>query len=308
MKQLLIYALLLVSIAASAQTRKEFNPKHCDKCDTGTFLFKLFHLRYCALCTAEQEQEPDVQALDADTLHFYNEEDIRDWCQAHGLGTWTVEAPRFNKTTTIQEAVPYKLQTGCTLREAIGGTDSTFMAPDPAYWFKPDGCIQEDEWRDGTADPAYCIPNNQHWINEELYYGLAYCSMRDHLHIAKHEREMRPCFCDGGDLFGVVEYVTNPFTGQVAVFHDIYRWSNRHGWNMWNENLALYMVWPELANYTTVTFDLNTVHEAPDCDYTFRSYFPGHATMTLYFAGMRLIDGVPVTMTIAEAYGEQLGR
>lgn len=297
----------------------------CSRCES-SWWFRLFNKNLCkTLCvesveivmdtvitpiwgedcdTVPVDTIPDVgiQPIDADTLHFYNETQLRDWCAAYGMGYWEVQPPKFNYSTQIQDVVPYKSQKGCTLRASIGGTDSTFMAPDATYWFKPDGC-QGEGWGAGQ-----CIPNNMHFLHESLYYGLEYCSMRDHLHLAKHEREMRPCFCDEGDLFGVIEYVTNPFTGQVVAFHDIYRWSNRYGYNLWNENLALYMVWPELAEYNTVEFQLDTYHPATGCDYTFREYFPGHATMTLYFKGQKLINGVVTSVTIADVYDAELGR
>ncbi len=282
--------------AAEAQTvRKTFNPDKCYKCESGVF-YKLFHIRYCQKCDQVTPPEPPetVQALDADTLFFHNETELRDWCTYHGLGSWTVQPPKFNYYEQMSDVVPYVWGKGCTMRQELGlGNDSMFFIPDANYYMVPEGCR-------GTS----CIADNMQFLHEEMYSGKKYVSFRDHSHLQKEQREMSKCFCSEGDLFNVRETVKNPFTGQVVVFYDIYRWSDRNGENIWNENLKLYTVWPELANYRTVEFELDTYDPETECDYTFREYFPGHETMTLYFQGQK--NGV--TMTIAEVYGAELGR
>lgn len=282
-----------------------FNRKYCNRIcpSSGVILVTVsFDTTYQVIedCDTIPPPSGGIQPIDADTLHFHNETELRDWNRYHGLGDWEVLPPSFVAGTPLNQLVPYTLQKGCKDRPEDLGGDTTLLAPDPTYWHLPEGCNN----RNPGWGPGQCIPTPAHWTVEELYFPLGANTTRDHHHYAKHEREMRPCYCPDADLNGVNESITNPFTGQTVMFYDIYNWSNLFGYRYYNLNKLLYQVWPDMSNHKNVTFSLNTVHQETGCDFTFREWFPGHNSMTLSFQGQRYGEKV----SVADVYGPQLGR
>jgi len=249
----------------------------CQKCTR--FWYMLFHWKYCKGCDPFQVvprtittevvtardtticggvTQPPMQALDSDTLEFYNETQFRDFLRYYGIADYEVLPRAFDSSATILDVVPHKWMTN--------KQGDQVYAPDPAYY-------------------DVGIPENEAYLHEDLFAGKQYVSFRDHSHLQKMMREMVPVYCPDGDLFNVWEVITNPVTGQRVKFYNIYRWSDRNGQNIWNENLHLWLLWG--FDTQTTTYGIDSGDPETGCDYTFKAWFDGHNDETLYNRGLQ---------------------
>lgn len=208
-------------------------------CDTSTNIVdtKAEEMLDLGVTTSELKA---IQPLDADTLVFKNERQLRSFLYYHNLSTWY---PILARTFT-----PYQ--------------DYYTVVPSNGYY-------------------NVGVESNQHYLNEPLFAGKYYVSFKDHSHTWKLNDKMIDVYCPEGDMSFVTEWITNPYTGQVVEFQDIYNWSDRNGQNIFNENLKLWQLWefePEV-----VSFQIDAIHLASGCDYTFVDYFPGHESLELNF-------------------------
>lgn len=215
------------------------------------FLIFFFFSLSCNITTvdipiSDDSEEKIVQSIDADTLNFYSETQLRNFLRRNLLADYTVIPPTF---------VPYQ--------------DYLSVVPGNFYY--------------NVIDPetGVAVSSNQHYLYEELFAGKYYVSFKDHNHTWKLNNQMIPVYCPEGDMKNVTEWITNPYTGQVVAFHDVYNWSDRNGQNIYNLNLKLWLLWDFAPG--VVSFHIDAIHEGTGCDYTFVEFFPGHESMELNF-------------------------
>lgn len=190
-----------------------------------------------------------VQTIDADTLNFYNERQFRNFLRKYLLADYAVIPTTFIPNQAYLSVVP---------------NNGYYNVIDP--------------------ETGNFLPSGEHYLREELFAGKYYVSFKDHNHTWKLFTVMIDSYCPEGDMNNVTEWITNPYTGQVVAFHNVYNWSDRNGQNIYNLNLKLWLLWdlPE----EVVSFEIDATHAASGCDYTFVDAFPGHETMELRFMDM----------------------
>lgn len=132
---------------------------------------------------------------------------------------------------------------------------------------------------------------NDDALNQDKFNGLPNMSIRDHIGTRKMIVVFIPSLNDpDADFCNVTEWYTNPLTGQVAEFHNVYTWWDYRGEQMFNVNLKLWLLWG--FDEKVYSFVIDGVHEATGYDYTFTDLFPEHETMELAFQRMREYYGI----------------
>lgn len=211
-----------------------------------------------------------TQPVDAEHLHFHNEKEFARFLRKNRKARYFVSPAKFRRGENVLDVLPLK-----RMSNSYDGVIR--MVPDPNYY-------------------NVGVPDNVHYLHEDLFLGKRYVSLKDHSHVGKFVREMiLPIAPDTIDLLDVDETLTHPKTGQKVTFYDVYQWANRDGEHIHNLNLKLWLLW---GFEGVVTMPIASVHRRTGVDMTFGSYFPGHTNpqtgegeITLYFHNMESTYG-----------------
>jgi len=205
-----------------------------------------------------------VQALDADTLIFNNEIEFRDFLHHYNLADYEVFPPKFDVQTDVEAALPYVTMTNNAGHRVR--------------------CISPDYYDVG-------INPTLHYLNDSLFAGKRCVIIFDHSGLAKSDREYRPEFCPDLKYRNCNLYITSPWTGQVAVFKNIFYWSDRNGNGVFNTNLKAWLLWGANKPEQTYSFNIDIWDKETGCDVTYKANVPGHVTAELRFYKMQSAYG-----------------
>lgn len=118
------------------------------------------------------------------------------------------------------------------------------------------------------------------YLYEERFDGLKHVVIFDHIVTRKMLNVFIPTLNNpDADLCGVKIIVTNPHTGQVAVFYDVFNWIDRSGKQIFNMNKELHALWG--FSGTKEKLPVKLYHVPTGTDYSFN-----HTEMTLIFKGL----------------------
>ncbi|MBC8047020.1 MAG: hypothetical protein H7Y00_09515 [Fimbriimonadaceae bacterium] len=115
------------------------------------------------------------------------------------------------------------------------------------------------------------------YLHEERFEGMYHVVLFDHIVTRKMLNVFLKTLDDpNANLCGVQLILTNPNTGQVVVFNDIFNWVNNNGKQIFNVNRELKNLW----NFSggAVAFPVKLIHTPTGRDYTF-----GHSELRLVF-------------------------
>jgi hypothetical protein len=185
----------------------------------------LFHL--CLFFSASlPAQMAGIQPVDADTLHFYDEYQFRDFLVYHNLKQYSI---------------------------------------------KP-----QVDFYDCSVNPGTTIYTDQHeddFLHEERFIGKPLVFIVDHNGTRKIYHILIPSTGDTTITTCDVQLtLTNPVTGQVVVFDDIYNWIDENGRNIFNMNKKMYFLWG--FDSGNVDFPAEMLQLPTGIDFTFPDYFP----------------------------------
>lgn len=167
-----------------------------------------------------------IQPVDADTLHFTDEYQFRDFLVYHDLKHYSI---------------------------------------------KP-----QVDFYDCTVNPGTTIYTDQHdddFLHEERFIGKPLIFIVDHNGTRKIYHILIPSTGDTTLTTCDVQLtLTNPVTGQVVVFDDVYNWIDENGRNIFNMNKKMYFLWG--FDSGNVDFPAEMLQLTTGVDFTFPDYFP----------------------------------
>jgi hypothetical protein len=149
------------------------------------------------------------------------------------------------------------------------------------------------DFYDCTINPGTQIYTDQHdddFLHEERFEGKPLVFIVDHNGTRKIYNILIPSLGDTTITTCDVDlYTTNPVTGQVAGFKDIYNWIDENGKNIFNMNKKIYFLW----GFTDDNRDFPTdmIQTTTGIDFTFPNYFPEDAeAITLIFKDIEMYN------------------
>lgn len=142
--------------------------------------------------------------------------------------------------------------------------------------------VAEFDCTESGTVPLYDGPKYAYdYLHEDIFFDFPFTILVDHYGTRKIVETLMPSLGDpDANLCNVNLYVTNPETGQVAVFYDEYNWIDENGRNIFNANKKMYWLWGFDAG--TITFPIEAIQEGTDYDFTFPDIIPS-PTMKLNF-------------------------
>ncbi|MBC8172827.1 MAG: hypothetical protein H7X71_02880, partial [Chitinophagales bacterium] len=208
-------------------------PSFCYKCENR--IYKIRHQRYCKNC--------DPPFKEADTIIYYEQ---------------TIDTTLFPifKTETLRDTFYIPVDTTITICvdvDTIPETGGIQPLDADTLWFTditfPEFLVYHGLHKPFdpiTKEKSDCIPDDYHlypdqqgdqYLHEELFRGLNNVVLFSHITTRKMILTFKvKDFCD------IRLIITNPVTGQVAVFDDIYRWREADQ-DMYNLNKNLCWLW-----------------------------------------------------------------
>lgn len=170
---------------------------------------------------------PDIQPIDADTLHFYNEQEFHDFLEYYELKHYDI--------------LPPSVSFDCMFSDTF------------TYYSSPLG--------------------DQTYLAEDTYADQPFTVFADHFTTKKTVVNLMPSLDDpDANLCNVNIYFKNPYTLQVAVFHDMYNWMDENGWNIFNMNKKVYFLWGFTSG--SILFETDMIQDSTGYDFSFPDIIP----------------------------------
>lgn len=115
------------------------------------------------------------------------------------------------------------------------------------------------------------------YLHEERFEGMDHVVLFDHIATRKILNVLIPTIKNpDANLCGVDLQLTNPETGQVVIFYDIFNWVNKNGKGIFNTNKEVYNIWK--FDVPKMNLPVKMTHIPTGSDYAF-----GHEVIKLKF-------------------------
>jgi hypothetical protein len=180
-----------------------------------------------------------------------------------------VSAQNSGRTITI-----YGTPETDSARTLLAAYDTVFVY---AKYPLPDNIIPCDK----VKARMYPAQQNDDYLHEERFDSIYHVVIFDHIATRKMLNVFIPTLNDPqANLCGVNLYLTNPESGQVVVFHDIFNWMNNKQKQIFNTNREIYNLWGFSSGVKELPVKL--IHVPTGNDFSF-----GHTQMKLYFRNLK---------------------
>ena len=128
---------------------------------------------------------------------------------------------------------------------------------------------------EGSTVPLYTFQDPSDYLHEELFVGMNFSVIIDHLITTKVFNVLMPTIGDpDATVCSVNLTIHHPDSDQVAIFYDIYNWIDENGQNIFNFNKKMYFLWG--FNSGKIDFDRELIQEVTGYDFTFPTDMTSH--------------------------------
>lgn len=272
--RIVLIAFAVIALFSSADMLE--GRKSCDRCDR--FIFGLFNKGFCRECGGVVNWHPEVvQPLDADTLYFSNENNLRGWLVQNNLASkYPIKTPKYSflcDNSYDTNIYPSQLNDDYLNESRFVGLPNVSLIDHirtrkMKNVFIPGAIELAQELNEAHANGTNITILDQ-------YGSVAYSGTPEGALplLYKNVPDSWP-LSTSFDFCNVWEYYTNPETGQVVCFKDVYNWWNIDGEQIFNVNQKIYQVFG--LNSGVVHLPIDAVHMPTGLNYGFDLKYVGH--------------------------------